>query len=320
MSDLRPMLATSADHPPEGEGWQYEFKWDGVRLIVVVDPDGIRCLSRNLNDLTTSWPELTGLPGAVGGRAATFDAEIVVMGERGAPDFGLLQRRLHVSDPSTAAKLAQELPATLMVFDLLDFDGLDLRNLPLADRRRLLEGLELDGPAWKVPPVFEGDGAATLHAARSLHLEGIVAKRLESIYTPGRRADAWRKIKLLQRDEFAVLGYTPGAGRRSGAFGSLTIGVVDLDAWRCVGSVGTGFDDRTLTDLGTRLAARRVESPTWTAGPVRREVVPVEPELVVEVAYSGWTRDGVLRHPAYVGLRTDRLPEEIVAPPSAPFS
>lgn len=319
MSDLRPMLATAGELPT-GDGWQYEFKWDGVRLILETDGATHRCLTRNLNDITASWPELDGISAALGGRAAVLDGEIVVMNEHGRPDFGLLQRRLHVNDRAAAARLASTLPATLLVFDLLEFDGHDLRVLPLSSRREVLEQLELDGPSWKVPPVVVGDGPATLDAASQLGLEGVVAKRRNSTYVAGSRSDAWRKIKLMSRDQFVVVGFTRGSGRRESGFGALVLGVKMGSQWRCVGSVGTGFDDRTITELSEVLRAHERDQPVWTLGPNRPDAIAVEPTLVCEVAYSGWTRDGVLRHPAYVGLSTDRQGEDVGAPDGAPWS
>lgn len=312
------MLATAGELP-RGSRWQFEFKWDGVRLVAAVADGATRVWSRNLRDQTASWPELAGLAAALGGVSAVLDGEIVVMNPEGRPDFGLLQRRLHVGDATTVARLAGDLPATYLIFDLLELDGHDLRGLPLTDRRRLLEQLELDGPAWKVPAVFD-DGDATLDAARRLQLEGVMAKRADSTYRPGQRSDGWRKIKLLSRDQFVVLGYTPGSGRRGGRFGALVLGVRDVDQWRCVGSVGTGFDDHTLDTISGQLAGTLADEPRWTIGPVRPDAVPVEPSLVCEVAFAGWTRDGVLRHPAYVGLVSDRRPQEVQVPPEAPFS
>ena len=315
-TDLRPMLAAAGDLPT-GAGWQFEFKWDGARLVVELE-DGIRCWSRNLRDQAASWPELAGLADEFGGRRVVLDGEIVVMNSDARPDFGLLQRRLHVVDPASVARLVTEYPATYLVFDLLEFDGHDLRPLPLSDRRRLLDDLELDGPAWKTPPVFVDDGRATLDAAARLELEGVVAKRLDGSYRPGQRSDGWRKIKLVQRDQFCVLGYTRGSGRRSSQLGALVVGVRDGIGWRCTGSVGTGFDDATLQLLRGRLEGTELDRPVWSSGPTRADAVPVTPTLVCEVAYSGWTRDGVLRHPAYVGVVADRPPEEVELPPGAP--
>jgi bifunctional non-homologous end joining protein LigD len=182
---LRPMLATT-DVLPEGKDWQFEFKWDGIRVIVDWDGTALRLLSRNGNDVTVSWPEVAGLGLVLGSEPAILDGELVVMNEQRRPDFGLLQQRLHVRDPATVARLAEHLPATLLLFDVLTFAGHDARPLPLSERRRLLEQLELDGPSWKVPPVFVGDGEATMAAAERLELEGAVAKRLGSTLCVGK--------------------------------------------------------------------------------------------------------------------------------------
>lgn len=313
------MLA-GTDILPLGGGWQFEFKWDGVRVIVVWDGQNVRLLSRNGNDFTASWPEVLGIGGDLGEGPAVLDGELVVMNEERRPDFGLLQQRLHVSDPLAVAGLAGHLPATLLLFDVINFAGQDTRDLPLSDRRTLLERLELDGPAWKVPPVFVGEGEATLDAAERLGLEGIVAKRLSSTYTSGKRGSSWRKIKIIHRDEFVICGWTAGSGRRSSSIGALVLGAHHplTDELVPVGSVGTGMDDAELDRLRNALEAEETSQNPFPDGAIRADARWCTPTLVCEVNYSGWTREGMLRHPSYAGLRVDKSVSEVALPGMAP--
>lgn len=307
----RPMLAVSGELPPDDDSWVYEFKWDGVRAIAVVDEGDTTLWSRNQKEMTTAYPELSGIAGELGEGRTVLDGEIVVLDEHHRPDFGLLSRRIHVGDPHAAAALASEFPATYFVFDLLMIGGVDATSLPWSERRRLLESLDLDGPAWRVPPVFVGEGEVTFDAARRLDLEGVVAKRVDSVYRPGQRSQSWRKVKLVKRDEFVVGGYTDGQGKRGGGFGALLLGVFDEGALRYVGSVGTGFSDAFVADLMPRLIDLEVDDDPFQIGPDRPAATFVAPDLVVEVAYGEWTRDLVLRHPSFTGLRVDRLASEV---------
>jgi bifunctional non-homologous end joining protein LigD len=318
MERIPPMKAIAGDLPVDDANWSYEIKWDGMRAIAFVDAsapaDGVRLQSSNLIDITIRFPELAALRGAVGGHEAVFDGEIVAFDDQGRPSFGLLQRRMHVGNAAEAARRAAAQPACYQVFDVLRIDGHGTIGLPYVERRRLLNGLLVDGDNWRVPAHHVGDGPALLDATRQAGLEGLVAKRLESKYEPGRRSPAWRKVKVRNRQEFVVGGWQPGEGGRSGKLGSLLVGYYDDGRLVYAGKVGTGFDERELRRLGELLAERAVEESPFDPPPPRpvaRVARWVRPDLVAELEFGEWTADGILRHPSYLGLRDDKAPEEV---------
>ncbi len=302
--DVRPMLATAGALPPDDPSWAYEVKWDGVRVLAAVEGGRVRLTSRAGNDVTGAYPELAALADAVGG-PLLLDGEVVAMGEDGRPDFGRLQSRMHVRAPS--ALLRTSVPVTFVVFDLLHAADTSLLAAPYDDRRAQLSALGLDGPHWQVPPAFLGEGAAVSRATFEQGMEGVVAKRRDSRYEPGRRSDCWVKVKHVRRTSAVVVGWKPGEGGRAGRLGSLLLGVVRDGVLVFAGHVGTGFSAATLTLLGDRLAPLRRDAPAL--GDVPREharhAVWVEPVLVVDVGYTEWTTTGRLRHPSYKGLRDD---------------
>lgn len=308
---MKPMLATAGELPHDEAAWAFEFKWDGVRAIADVDNGAATFWSRSENNMTVAYPELAGLGRDLGGGRTVLDGEIVALDEQRRPDFGLLASRIHIADPARAAELAGHVPVTYFVFDVVMIGGTNAAGLEWSQRRRLLESLELDGAAWKVPPVFVGEGQATLDAARSLELEGVVAKRLDSLYREATRSSAWRKIKLIKRDEFVVGGWTEGSGNRAGSFGALLLGVHDGDEFRYVGSVGTGFSDQMMSEIGRLLEADARDDDPFDVGPDRPVAHFVNPTVVAEITYGEWTRDLVLRHPSFMSLRLDRLAPEV---------
>lgn len=296
------MLATAGE-APIGDGWLAEIKWDGIRGVMRIEPDRWRLWTRNGNERSVAWPELQGLADQLAEVGAVLDGELVVM-DGGRPSFGSIQHRMHVTGAADAQRLAVERPATYLVFDLLELGGHDTTGLPLTERRRLLESLELDGPSWRVSPVsYEGVGDL-LAAAAEQGLEGIVAKRASSSYRPGRRSPDWVKVKVDRRDRFVVGGWFGGSGRRSDSIGALALGqpVDDAhpDRLRYVGRVGTGFSDAVLSDLRARLDALDDESP-FVEGDPGADLHPVRAKLLVEVRYAEWTNEGLLRHPVFLG-------------------
>jgi bifunctional non-homologous end joining protein LigD len=313
---IRPMLATlGAELPPEDGRWGYEMKWDGVRAILYVDGGRLRAMSRNDIDMIVSYPELGGLALPDGTRSAVLDGEIVALDESGRPSFEQLQGRMHVNDAKRATRLAETNPATYMVFDVLRLDGRSLLSSPYTKRREILDGLGLDGPHWKTPPYWAENGASILQAARDQQLEGVLAKQLDSHYYPGRRFPGWLKVKNLRTQEVVVGGWQPGEGRRAGTIGALLLGIPADKGLEYAGKVGTGFTDRSLRELGEMLEPlQQNDSPFITALPRKDEVgaIWVQPEVVGEVRFSEWTRDGRLRHPAWRGLRPDKGVSDVV--------
>jgi bifunctional non-homologous end joining protein LigD len=299
---LRPMLATLADPAELGSlddgAWGFEFKWDGFRALAHWDGRAFRLMTRNGNDMTARFPPIARIARQLRS-AAVLDGEIVALDPAGVPRFGLLQNW------STGA------PIAFYVFDLLHLGRRSLMPLPYADRRAELERLGLAGDHWRVPPRSDGPGPAVMAVARGHDLEGVVAKRLDSPYVPGRRSESWLKFKLVDRQEFVVGGYTPGTDRRG--IGALLLGYYDGDVLHFAGGMGTGYgiDDR-ISLLGTLRRIERATSPFAERVMGRPDAVWVEPRLVVEVEFRGWTHEGRLRVPSFQGLRLDKEPSEVV--------
>jgi bifunctional non-homologous end joining protein LigD len=308
-----PMLARTAELPADDDRWAFEIKWDGVRAIAYSTPGELRLESRNLNDITDSYPELARVGRGLGSHHAVLDGEIVAFVD-GRPSFGALQQRMHVASRDTARRLAKATPVTYVIFDLLWLDGHSLMDLPYAERRERLDDLELSGESWQTPEHVVGHGADLLKASVEQRLEGIVAKRLDSTYQPGRRPGSWVKIKTMGRQEFVVGGWLPGMGRRRETIGALLVGVYESDGTlHYAGRVGTGFSDKELDRLSGLLAPLARESSPFDSGErPPREAVFCEPRLVAEVEFAEWTSAGSIRHPSYKGLREDKDPEQVV--------
>ncbi len=315
------MKATSGDLPV-GEEWRYEVKWDGMRALVFVDHGTVRVQSYNERDVTASWPELAGLAEAVPATTALLDGEIVATDAQGRPSFGRLQQRMHLTKAAEVAARAAEVPVTYVAFDLLHLEGHDLTGLPLVDRRRLLDELLEPGPCWQRSPLHD-DGQALLEAATAQGLEGVVAKRLDSPYEPGKRVRTWLKVKVRPQQELVVGGWLAGEGNRSGRIGALLVGYHDQAGdggpLRFAGRVGTGFTDAELRRLEGLLAPLATDDCPFDPPPPRAELRRgprwVRPELVAELAFGEWTSDGRLRHPSYLGLRDDKAAADVTREP-----
>jgi len=312
---IAPMLAVPGEIPTS-DGWAYEFKWDGVRTVAYTDGrGGIKLLSRNELDVTASYPELGVVADLLGRRRAVLDGEIVTFDHRGVSSFSSLQRRMHVARPTP--QLIRSTPVVYGVFDVLFLDE-RLTGRPWHDRRDILEDLRVDRPPILVAPYFSTDPDAVMATARERGLEGVVAKRVDAVYHPGRRSPAWIKTPFVQTTEVVVVGWKPGSGRRAGTVGSLVLGAHDRDGRLVyVGGVGTGFTEDMLAELLRLL--RPLETTRYPlATPIpaaeRRDVRWVRPEIVGEVVFRSVTPDGRLRHPAWRGLRPDRRPGEATVP------
>jgi bifunctional non-homologous end joining protein LigD len=323
-ADLRPMLATPAKAlPPEdgagGSRWAHEMKWDGMRVLAHVHDGQLTLSSRAGNDATARFPELAGLPDALGADAV-LDGEVVALGPDGVPSFERLQPRMQARGDAAVRRAMAEQPVVCMWFDVLSFDGHAVTGLPYTERRALLERLALAGPHWQTPPVATSDGHTALAAAEQLGLEGVVSKRLDSTYLPGRRSDAWRKVKVSAGQEFVVGGWLPGNGRLDGRLGSLLVGYHDAASdtgtapheLRYAGRVGSGIDERARTALEAALHTRAVDGSPFLDAPRLPGAVWVTPELVVEVRFHEWTTAGVLRAPRFRGVRADKPASEVV--------
>jgi bifunctional non-homologous end joining protein LigD len=314
---LSPMLAVPGALPRDDAGWAFEMKWDGVRALAFIDGGQVRLASRTGRDITVAYPELAALGAAAGGGPLLLDGEIVAF-EDGRPSFAQLQPRMHVTSATAAARLSARIPASYLIFDVLHAAGHSQLDVPYAQRRELLEGLGLgqSGGSWQVPPSFTGHpGAGILAVSRDHGLEGIVAKRLASVYQPGGRSPDWRKIKNVSRQEFVVGGWRRGQGGRTGQIGSLLLGVQSPGGLAYVGHVGTGFTEQTLALLASRLTPLRQPGSPFAEELPRehaRGAVWVQPLLVIEAAFAIWTPEGRLRAASYQGLRDDKDPADVI--------
>jgi bifunctional non-homologous end joining protein LigD len=336
------MLAGRSGIPAEGSGWMVEPKWDGVRAIVTVTGASLTLRSRNDNDITGAYPELRRPPSRLDGRSAVLDGEVVAPDDQGRPSFGLLQRRMHVRNPTAA--LMAEVPVNLIVFDVLWLDGELLTGEPQRARRQVLDELAIQELPWLTSPLLDlPPDAALLDTCRGLGLEGVVLKHAEAPYLPGFRSDAWIKAKCIRRREFVVAGWSEGRGGRAGGLGSLALGVYDRPAPGPAGAVGAtsgeaggsggaavnsgrGGGDRQFLFVGmvgSGLSNADLAAFRALAGDLQREDSPftnptpagvrfMDPALVAEVTFSEVTAAGTLRHPVLVGFRTDILPSDVV--------
>ena len=309
---IQPMLARSGNLPRDEEAYGFEVKWDGIRTVLFCDHGHLHLQGRNFSDFTPRYPEVRELARELGARRLVLDGEVVAFDDEGRPSFERLQARMHLASDSAVKRRMRDTPVTYVIFDLLYLEGRSTMPLPYEDRRRLLDALELEGPAWRTPAYHPGEGSALLEATRELGIEGIVAKRLDCPYEPGRRTSGWIKVKNVCLQDVVVGGWTPGEGGRSSSLGALAVGVMEDGRLVYVGKVGTGFTERTLAMLGRELEPlRRPDSPFDGRQPPKGTVF-VEPRLVASVEFREWTKSGTLRAPSFKGLRPDKDPQDCV--------
>jgi bifunctional non-homologous end joining protein LigD len=314
---IKPMAAVlSTDLPGDDENWAYEIKWDGIRAIAYCETGSLHLESRTLRDITATYPELRALAAELGSPDAVLDGEVVAFDDAGRPSFERLQGRMNLASESAVRRRMGDCPVTYMVFDVLYLDGRTLMDLPYTERREHLESLRLDGPNWQTPSYHQGDGEGLLELTRQRELEGLVAKRIDSRYLPGRRTRAWLKVKNLMGQELVIGGWLPGQGRRAGTLGAILVGYNEEEdgeqRLKYAGRVGTGFTDDELDRLAGLLAPLRTKKTPFAGRQPPRQAVFVEPSLVAEVAFREWTAARTLRAPVYKGLRSDKRPEEVV--------
>lgn len=314
--DFSPMMATAGTPADlQGSDWQYELKWDGVRAVIVGDEEKVRVFSRNGNDVTATYPELTDRT-CWPDRPFVADGEIIAVGPSGKPDFGVLQGRMKLTRPADVARARIAIPVRLMLFDLLFDGGKDLRRLPFDKRRQRLEEFhEPSACPVELSPVLDDRIEHILESAQELGLEGVMAKRTDSRYVSGQRTRTWIKIKLEQTQEVVVGGWRPGKGGRRSSVGSLLVGIPEGNKLRYVGRVGSGFSLRELEEL--RQKVDDLARKTSPFDDVPREDAAdahwVTPRLVGEVTFGQWTDAGKLRHPVWRGWRLDKDADEVVA-------
>jgi len=319
---IEPMAATVTDYPPRGNDWLFEVKWDGVRAIAFVDREAVRLQARSGIRCERQYPELATIHHLIAADRAVLDGEIAVLDAKGVSQFHLIQPRISNTDPNSIAHMVRSTPVVYFVFDLLYLDGYDLRNVPLAKRRELLEAVVTPGPILRISEAFPGAGEEMLDAARETGLEGILAKHATSGYEP-RRSREWLKIKIVTRQEFVIGGFTEPQGDRD-HFGALVLGTFEEDKLRWVGNVGTGFDHKLLASIHSRLKPLITDECPFAERPrPDKGMTWVEPELVCEVKFSNWTQDGRLRAPVFLGMRADKPAAQVhreEAPPEETFA
>ena len=293
------MLASLSKDMVSGPEWVYEEKYDGIRAVTYRDGERVRVLSRTGQDLTAGLPQIVEAVGALSDDDFVLDGELVVFDEAGVSRFQLLQRR---ADP--------RLRVVYVVFDCLRSRGRDLMRRTLQERRkRLLELIPSRSGPLMPSRRLPRNGERALATARTKGWEGIIAKLVTSPYEPGIRSRAWLKVKVRGESEFVLGGYTPPQGSRA-EFGALLVGLYDGGKLRFTGKVGTGYTHETLRDLGAKLRNLRTDTSPFDPAPRISSAVWVKPQLVAQLAYAEWTADGKLRQPAFLGLRTDKKPEE----------
>jgi bifunctional non-homologous end joining protein LigD len=323
---IHPMLATTVDEPFDGDEWLFEIKWDGYRAIAFIDKGAARLVSRNQNDLTARYPELKDLPKSIKARQAILDGEVVALDEQGRASFSLMQQRTGFRPGGRRAPAKADVPVLYYAFDLLYLDGYDLRRLALEERKRKLASLLIAGDSVRYSDHYEKQGKALFEMARQKGLEGILAKKRDSLYQE-RRSSEWLKIKITHRLEAVIGGYTEPEGSRA-HFGSIVLGLYDKKGKLIhVGQAGSGFDQRSLEEvwkLLTKLETKK--NPFYGEVEALRKVFWVKPELVAEIEFAEWTggtgegSGPKLRAPVFLGVRDDKDPEDCVLEDSSQFS
>jgi bifunctional non-homologous end joining protein LigD len=313
---IHPMLATSVAKAFDNPDWVFEIKWDGYRAIAFVDDGRVRLVSRSQNDLTAQFPELGTLPQFLKAQRAILDGEIVALDEQGRPSFSLMQQRTGFQ-PGKPRRLQRRegVPVIYYAFDLLYLDGFDLRRVGLEQRKQLLQERIKAGGVIQFSDHYAVKGLDLLEAARQRGLEGIVAKKRNGVYQEKRTSD-WLKIKITQRQECVIGGYTDPEGSRE-YFGALVLGLYDRQGRLIhVGQVGTGFDHNALKQMFTRMQPLKTkQNPFYGEIGGLRKVQFVRPQLIAEIKFAEWTHETAeggmkLRAPVFMGLRTDKLPQE----------
>ncbi|MFF0488005.1 hypothetical protein ACFYTQ_03170 [Nocardia sp. NPDC004068] len=295
-----PMLAAPGPIPSDEQHWAFEMRFDGIRAVAYV-ADTLLLLSRTGNNITSAWPELATL--APADPPYVVDGEIVAFVD-GVPAAAPIQSRMHQRDPDEIAALAATAPAVFVAFDLLHLGDRTLIDLPYDRRRELLEQLAPDTPHWQISPRLTGPATELLAHSRELNLKGLIAKRLDAPYLPGRRTPLWTKIENLHTEPVVIVGWRPGP--RPGRIGALLVATPTPDGRLIrIGTVETGFTRTALTDLHMRLVALQQDTPAVVNPGAGEEVVWVAPRLTAEVAFTDWTAEGMMRDPSWRGLRPE---------------
>lgn len=306
---IQPMLAKTGTLPKDFENWAYEFKWDGIRAIMYWNGENIKIESRNLLDITFRYPELTNLGKSLGSNAIV-DGEIIATDRAGKPSFSKLQQRMLISENKVTRSLLN-VKIYYYLFDILFFNGENLINKKYERRRETLENLKIDHPFCRIPPNYKGKGNVIMSVAKKHGLEGIVCKKFDSIYIPGKRSEDWIKVKIVKSAEFIICGFKYGKTGKD-RIGSLQLGAYNRQKKLVyVGGVGTGFDV-----LANKLLLGKLEAEKTNTNPFEekfdRNVNFVKPKYIAQIEYRRWPEKKILQQASYKGLRFDKSPNEII--------
>ena len=318
------MLATSIAEPFDGADWLFEIKWDGYRAIAFIENGRVRLVSRNQNELTHRYPELKDLPKFVKAKNAILDGEVVALDEQGRPSFSLMQQRTGFRPGGRRGLSNAEVTVLYYAFDLLYLDGYDWRRVPLEERKKKLESVLLTGDSLRYSDHYERQGKALFEIAKQKGLEGILAKKRDSVYQE-RRSSEWLKIKIRHQLECVIGGYTTPEGSRT-HFGSIVLGLYDKQGRLIhVGQAGSGFNQKSLGEIWKMLEKRETkQKPFYGEVEALRKVTWVKPELVAAIEYTEWTEGAnggsgpKLRAPVFLGLRDDKSSKECVLDEAIP--
>jgi bifunctional non-homologous end joining protein LigD len=315
-TEIHPMLATSIEKPFDAPDWLFEIKWDGYRAVAFLENGKARLVSRNQNELTHRYPELKDLAKSVKAKTAILDGEVVALDAQGRPSFSLMQQRTGFRPGGRRGTINAAVPVLYYAFDLLYLDGYDWRRVSLEERKKKLASILITGDSVRYSDHYENRGIALFEMAGQKGLEGILAKKRDSIYQE-RRSSEWLKIKIRHRVECVIGGYTQPEGSRA-HFGSIVLGLYDKQGRLIhVGQAGSGFNQKSLADLWKMLQKLETkQKPFYGEVEALRKVTWVKPELVAEIEYAEWTEGASggsgpkLRAPVFLGLRDDKDPKE----------
>ncbi len=306
---IRPMLATLVDHAFSDPDWLFETKWDGVRAVCFLDNGKARFVSRNQNDLTVQYPELANIAESVRGNRVILDGEIVALDEHGVSKFQLLQPRMGRKNQAEIERLAAKTRLIYYAFDLLYLDGLDLTLCPLLERKKILEAILKPARNLRFSDHIIEHGEQLYEQIAAVPLEGMIAKRLDSIYVQ-RRSRNWLKIKTILESEVVIGGFTEPRNSRS-YFGALVVGLYEGGKLHYVGHAGGGFNEKSLEQIYKLLQPLKTKTSPFAEKVQTNEPVQwVKPKLVAQVKFAEWTADRRLRQPIFLGLREDKKPKE----------
>ncbi len=313
-STFVPMLAALSEIAFTKSGWIYEPKMDGIRGVSLFKDGKAKILSRRNLDLTSQYPALANELSGLLNIDVVVDGEIIALNESGRPSFQHLQQRMNLTRDADVQRAEQMVPAYYFVFDIMQVGSYSLLGVKLAERKKILRRVLQESSRVRILQHFDDDGILAYEACVDNGFEGIVAKRMDAVYEPGRRSPGWIKLKAQQTAEFVLGGFTPGDGWRASTFGSLLLGYYD-DSGKFIyaGSVGTGFDDRLLRETMRRIDPLRTTKCPFLHRPVeKRDALWLDPQVIVEIKFMDWTRDGHLRTPVFLRFRDDKVPSEIM--------